>query len=254
MNKTILICILVFSYSFCFAQQKPFGVYVSDIKEYYYNNWLIKEGDSINFKNNTKAEIITLKKYKDRNTYHVYAICKSANGKTMYDVDQAIFDKEIIAPENTHIKVVSDSRNYAYPASNGITYFVDDKIRLGRGSAADGTYKYLVNIKKSATDTLKVNAERRLYDHNVRLKSIYREMVNGTEKVYFIVGGFTTNFNLSIEDAIASCEIADCHKMNEQTTVQGFSAADELLKFKKLMDDGVITKEEFEAKKKKLLE
>lgn len=33
-----------------------------------------------------------------------------------------------------------------------------------------------------------------------------------------------------------------------------FSVADELLKLKKLLDDGVITKEEFEAQKKKLLE
>ena len=33
----------------------------------------------------------------------------------------------------------------------------------------------------------------------------------------------------------------------------GVSAADELLKFKKLLDEGVITQEEFEAQKKKLL-
>ncbi|MGA3599022.1 SHOCT domain-containing protein [Lysinibacillus agricola] len=31
------------------------------------------------------------------------------------------------------------------------------------------------------------------------------------------------------------------------------SAADEILKFKKLLDDGILTKEEFDAKKKQLL-
>lgn len=39
-----------------------------------------------------------------------------------------------------------------------------------------------------------------------------------------------------------------------KATTSTFSIADELLKLKKLMDEGIITKEEFEAQKKKLLE
>ena len=38
-----------------------------------------------------------------------------------------------------------------------------------------------------------------------------------------------------------------------QTIVQGVSAADELRKFKELLDMGVLTQEEFDAKKKQLL-
>ncbi|MCW3126931.1 MAG: Short C-terminal domain, partial [Bacteroidetes bacterium] len=37
-------------------------------------------------------------------------------------------------------------------------------------------------------------------------------------------------------------------------TVTPLSGADELMKWKKLLDQGIITKEEFEAQKKKILE
>lgn len=40
---------------------------------------------------------------------------------------------------------------------------------------------------------------------------------------------------------------------NTATVIQQTSAADELKKFKELMDSGIITQEEFEAKKKELL-
>lgn len=36
-------------------------------------------------------------------------------------------------------------------------------------------------------------------------------------------------------------------------TSNNISVADEILKFKKLLDDGIITKEEFESKKQELL-
>ena len=41
--------------------------------------------------------------------------------------------------------------------------------------------------------------------------------------------------------------------VQSQPAAQPLSEADELLKWKKLKDDGVITEEEFEAKKKKIL-
>lgn len=39
----------------------------------------------------------------------------------------------------------------------------------------------------------------------------------------------------------------------EKTEAESAGAADEIRKFKALMDDGIITPEEFEAKKKQLL-
>ncbi len=78
----------------------------------------------------------------------------------------------------------------------------------------------------------------------------------------------------SAKDAALKClsalqQIADSIKSEERETAKpvvqskkqttiihdaGFSAADEIVKFKKLADAGIITQEEFEAKKKKLLD
>ena len=43
------------------------------------------------------------------------------------------------------------------------------------------------------------------------------------------------------------------HAVNTNTIVQASSAADEIMKFKSLLDQGIITQEEFDAKKKELL-
>lgn len=60
------------------------------------------------------------------------------------------------------------------------------------------------------------------------------------------------------KDAENICEIIN-RKVNEQymndknMQVNNFSSVDEILKFKKLLDEGIITQEEFEKKKKELL-
>lgn len=41
---------------------------------------------------------------------------------------------------------------------------------------------------------------------------------------------------------------------NDNNTISSYSAADEILKFKKLLDDGIITQDEFNKKKSQLLE
>lgn len=59
-----------------------------------------------------------------------------------------------------------------------------------------------------------------------------------------------TDFNSKLKDAIKDYKPTE--KENKQSA-QTTSKADELTKLKKLYDDGVLTKEEFEAEKKKLL-
>ena len=72
----------------------------------------------------------------------------------------------------------------------------------------------------------------------------------GAQRYVFIVGGGNiTNYELYIEEAIQVCEIKDCGK--KEAPVVG--AADELKKWKALLDSGAITKEEYDAQKKKLL-
>lgn len=65
--------------------------------------------------------------------------------------------------------------------------------------------------------------------------------------------------DVSVEFCTAQCEWSDLYLTITQvkSTVSGaekpFSEADELLKWKNLLDSGVVTQEEYEAKKKQLL-
>lgn len=63
-------------------------------------------------------------------------------------------------------------------------------------------------------------------------------------------GEDTKKIKEKLEEGIKACE----SKANKTTIVQGaISAADELKKFKELLDMGIITQEEFDVKKKQLL-
>ncbi|TDN80361.1 putative oligomerization/nucleic acid binding protein [Salegentibacter sp. 24] len=150
-----------------------------------------------------------------------------------------------------------------YTASNGITYEVGDEIKLGRGSDTDGRFVY-VNMAGwgaalTATNNAKYNAEQnRLGSTNsgliVTVKKIKEYNKKRFKGVIFTVGGGNiTNYTLDIENAIATCEIDDCSEENE-TAPSSTDKYDQLAKLKELFDSGVLTEEEFESEKKKILE
>ena len=57
-----------------------------------------------------------------------------------------------------------------------------------------------------------------------------------------------------IEDAIAFCEVADCPTRKEKEDENNdVSKYDELSKLKLLLDNGTLTKEEFDLEKQKIL-
>lgn len=71
------------------------------------------------------------------------------------------------------------------------------------------------------------------------------------------VGGFFYNIAIKEMDSISSLLSYIIENKNElESTIESdsSSSADEILKFKNLMDQGIITKEEFEQKKSQLLE
>jgi len=150
----------------------------------------------------------------------------------------------------------------SYKASNGKTYQIGDTIKLGRGSAPNGNFLYLQMggwgmMASARTDGKNDFTMPSSYSGlNVILKKIKQQKFKGAIKTIFVVGGGNiTNYNLIIEDAIASCEIVDCkEKVQKVEMVNQNSKLDEIKKLKGLLDSGAITKEEFEAEKKKLLE
>ena len=146
-----------------------------------------------------------------------------------------------------------------YHASNGKTYHTGDTIRVGLGSMPNGDFKYiqintLLPMPPRRSGNSELNAHKDISGSNFVIKKIRNaKQMTGTEKVVITIrtGGPTTS-DIWIEEAIASCEVTPCQDSKTGTSPQ-FSVADELTKLKKLLDNGAITKEEYEAQKKKLL-
>ena len=99
----------------------------------------------------------------------------------------------------------------SYKASNGVTYQAGDTVKLGRGSAPNGDFLYLQMGGFAASGGDADNIPRHYSGLNVIIKRVKMYTFKGAEKVWFVVGGGNiVNYNLYIEDAIATCEIALC--------------------------------------------
>jgi hypothetical protein len=138
----------------------------------------------------------------------------------------------------------------SYKASNGVEYKIGDNIKLGRGSAPNGDFVYL-QMGGWAAGSSDTNIGKSYAGLAVTLKKIKKYKFKGEEKVLFVVGGGNiTNYNLNIEDAIATCEVADCKK-NEPVVKE--DKYDRLKKLKDLLDQKIITQEEYDKEKTKIL-
>lgn len=144
-----------------------------------------------------------------------------------------------------------------YNASNGKTYHPGDTIRLGLGSMPNGDFKYiqinqLLPGPPDPRRSSSMAARKDMSNSGFVIKKIQKvQQMTGGEKVAITIktGGLPT-CDIWIEDAIAACEVTPCPNQKGGTTP---SVADELIKLKKLLDEGAITKDEYNAQKKKLL-
>jgi len=224
------------------------------------------ELDTLNAEAYFKRGNIYAKKHKDKKALSDYnlAILLNPNFGEAYIKRSEIkyklgnFEGGLNDRQKAEVFEVPNSNDKSYTASNGITYHVGDTIKLGLGSNPNGEFRFLQisgwgGILMSSQGGEKrgdYNIGKGYAYSNIIIKKIKFYKVKGAQKVYFTVGGGNiTNYSLAIEEAIATCEIDQCHKKSETQ----FSIADELLKMQKLLNDGLITKEEFEAFKKKLL-
>jgi hypothetical protein len=146
----------------------------------------------------------------------------------------------------------------SYKATNGVTYRINDTVRLGKGSNANGSFVYVEDFGPMPTlpaDPNRAPSGRSLpkqfTNTMVVVKAIRKITVNGADKYIFMVNpGGLFRYTMYIDDAISACEVKPCVETNVS---QVNSVADELLKLKKLLDSGAITKAEYDAQKKKLL-
>jgi hypothetical protein len=141
-----------------------------------------------------------------------------------------------------------------YKASNGVTYHVGDTVRLGRGTKPDGSFLYLEDHGLIPNPRSTRTLPKEFANASATVKSIRKMKINGVDKYMFSVNpGGPMRYTVFIDDAIEACEIKPCKSTDSAIPATAGSVADEIKKLKALFDSGAITKAEYDAQKKKLL-
>jgi|688.fasta_scaffold812981_1 hypothetical protein len=158
--------------------------------------------------------------------------------------------------------------------SSGFKVTADQELKIGTGSTNDGDFKFIrrnstgfgtlmTTTDNNAYNKSQLSLPRNMAGHKGKVVKIVRR---GTKKMGFTYEPLVTfgvgKYEIDIENAIAYGELVvpDEYKpksKNTNTVVeikQEVSIADELAKLKKLKDDGILTQEEYDTQKKKLLE
>ncbi|WP_263601500.1 SHOCT domain-containing protein [Chryseobacterium sp. PET-29] len=155
---------------------------------------------------------------------------------------------------------------------SGFKIIIGQDINLGTGSTPDGDFKF---IRRNSTGfgTIMMMTDNNSY--NKSQLSLPRNMAGHKGKVVKIVVrgnqriGQTFEplitfgsgrYEIDVDNAIAAGEIIvpEQFKPKPKAAIvelkQNISIADEIVKLKRLLDDGILTKEEYDIQKKKLLE
>ena len=166
--------------------------------------------------------------------------------------------------------------NEILTSSTGFKIKEGDNLKVGIGSANDGAFNFIRISANSMFQTYSPNglntrgaaANNALPANysglNVEVKRIEKRGNKKRGFVYYAIvkTGSIARYEVDVENAIAKGEIIvpdEFMPVSKKAQVvveakQQISIADELTKLKKLQDDGILTKEEYETQKKKLLE
>jgi len=146
------------------------------------------------------------------------------------------------------------------------------KLKIGIGTTPDGDFKFIRRNNNSmfayssstGYQSLANSANAFPRNQSGRFFEVKRIEKRGNKKhgylYYAIIGNAIVRYEIDIENAISSGEIVvpDEFKPKPKNQIielkQQLSIPDEILKLKKLLDEGILTKDEFEIQKKKLLE
>lgn len=149
------------------------------------------------------------------------------NAQTSYEYGNVVMGKRVYEP----IIVKKD------------TFYVDDKLKLGTGQNTNGEFRYVYYLNSFNEPIKKAGTRANHFEDKIK----FFKYVQGKYYVY------TKLFLIEIEDALISKEVASKYNYETKPETKTISVADELKKFKELLDAGAITKEEYEQQKKKLL-
>lgn len=154
----------------------------------------------------------------------------------------------------------------------GFKIVENQELTIGTGGMPDGDFKFIrisstsmfQYTSNNGNNTGKNQANALTRSASGKHYKVVRIDKRGSKKrgysFYPIINVGATRYEVDIDNAVASGEIKvpDQFLPKKESPVvvvkQEISVADELTKLKKLYDDGVLTKEEYDAQKKKLLE
>ncbi len=156
--------------------------------------------------------------------------------------------------QNTAVPKIENDTLYT---ASGYKITAGQEIKLGIGTKDNGDFKYISASNSFLPNAREQSLKRTKNGHTVIVKKLKPEGNSKNGYVYYIVVGVgePVNYQCDVESAITAGEIIVPDQYKTKTTsAQPLSVADELAKLKKLYDDSVITKEEYEAQKKKLLD
>lgn len=148
-----------------------------------------------------------------------------------------------------------------YKTAAGTVLHVGDTLRVGRGSGPTGGFQYIYVPTNMFTGSHEVHFTSRLSGLALRVKDlrVQHDRTYGDKTVGVVK---TNNLNgcVDLEAAEAAGEIITANTRAAAVSAAGPpaataapSTADELLKLKKLYDQKVLTKTEYDAQKAKLL-
>jgi len=150
--------------------------------------------------------------------------------------------------------------------TSGFVIGKGQRIKLGLGTMPDGDFKFVRINSASLFHNTEISNYASGYNANsansMNRRNTGREFTvaklekRGDEKhgySYYVVLAGLPRHEVDIENAIASGEVVVPAQYKPRTSLQ-VSVADELGKFKKLLDEGTLSKAEYETAKKKLLD
>ncbi|MCF3107270.1 SHOCT domain-containing protein [Niabella sp. CC-SYL272] len=148
----------------------------------------------------------------------------------------------------------AQKKNDSLVTSIGWVIHKGDIIKTGIGSMDNGRFAFIQ--VSQATQGLGGNPHLPANEANKEFKIFKIKVFRGKQipVITYKNTTFSGRWDVNIEGAIAKGEIIVPEQYRQSSPAPAPSKADELAKLKKLLDDGVLTKEEFEKEKGKILE
>lgn len=222
---------------------------------------------------NEKIQVKEIKRYKYQlaapkgDFYETYIVFKKGDWQYYINIEDAIKSGEVKVPFAFTNGIVANAdysnlRNDSLFTSDGNVFTINQNLTFGEGSSLDGQYLYIKPVSGNIGrfNKLSTNAPGSLLSDKSAIAEsfkIIRIERRGEKSIgyryYLMIGDNSVKYEVDIENALRFGEVVSPNRVTPEKQEGMISKADELMKLKKLYDDGVLTEAEFQAEKSKIL-